>query len=55
MNTEDCLSALDVRGVNDDLTVESARPQKGRVEDVGTVGRCHHYDPRVALKAVQLD
>ena len=38
-----------------DLAVEAARPQEGRVEDVGTVGGGDHDHVRVRVEAVHLD
>ena len=43
VHLEDLLSALDVRDVDKDLTVKSARSHKCRVKDVNTVG-CRHND-----------
>src|SRR5690606_162503 len=55
VNAEDRLPSVDVGCVDDDLTIEAARAEQGRVEDVGTVRRRHHDHPGVALEAVELD
>src|SRR5690606_2476773 len=54
-DAEDRLPSVDVGCVDDDLTIEAARAEQGRVEDVGTVRRRHHDHPGVALEAVELD
>ncbi|KAF5037560.1 hypothetical protein DSECCO2_563310 [anaerobic digester metagenome] len=55
VHLEDALAALEV-GVGDhNLTVEAARTQQGRVEDVGTVGGGDEDDALVGLEAVHLD
>ena len=48
------LSALDVGDVDVDLSVESARTHKCRVENIGTVGCRHNDNGRTCLEAVHL-
>ena len=48
-------TSLDVGQVDRHLAVEAARPQQGRVEDVGPVGRRDDDDARVGGEAVHLD
>src|SRR4051812_48931043 len=48
-------AALAVGAVDDDLTVEAARAQQRRVEDVGTVGGGDQDDVVLHLEAVHLD
>ena len=55
MDPQDLGAALDVGNVDDDLAVEATRPQEGRVQDVGPVGRTEHDDPERAGEAVHLD
>jgi len=55
MDLEDLAPAGAVRPVDHDLTVEPARPQQRRVEDVGTVGGGDEDDVVLHLEAVHLD
>ena len=55
MDFEDLFSSCDVGPADDDLPVESARSEQGRIQDVRTVGGCQDDDPRVLGKAVHLD
>ncbi len=55
VNSENGLSALDVRNVNVNLTIKSARPQKRLIQNVGTVGCSHNDDAFVFLEAVHLN
>ena len=55
VHLEDLPAAGAVRPVDDDLTVEAARPQQRRVEDVGTVGGGDEDDVVLHLEAVHLD
>ncbi len=49
------LAAVDIGVRHHDLAVETARTQKGRIENVGTVGRRDQDDAFIGLKAVHLD
>ena len=55
VQAEDFEAAVDVGHVDGHLTVEAARPQQRRVEDVGPVGRGEHDEAGVAAEAVHLD
>ena len=55
VHLEDLPAAGAVRPVDDDLTVEAARPQQRRVEDVGPVGGGDEDDVVLHLEAVHLD
>ena len=55
VDLEDVLAALAVGAVDDDLAVESTRPQQRRVEDVGAVGGGDQDDVVLHLEAVHLD
>ena len=55
VNLEDLLAALAVGAVDDDLAVEAAGPQQGRVEDVRPVGGGDQDDVVLHLEAVHLD
>ena len=55
MDLEDPFAADHVRIRHDDLTVEAAGAQQGRVEHVGPVGRGDEDDPLVGLEPVHLD
>ena len=55
VHREDALAALDVRTVDDDPAVETARPQQRRIEHVRPVGGRHQDDAFVGLEAVHLD
>src|SRR5690606_1389636 len=55
VDLEHLFAARDVRVRHDDLTVETAGTQKGRVENVGTVGRRDQDDAFIGFKAVHLD
>src|SRR6185437_4592769 len=52
---QDALAAGQVRLGDHDLPVESARPQQGRVEDVGPVGRGDYDHAALGVEAVQFD
>ena len=51
---QDRQALLQVGERHHDLAVEAARPQQGRVEDVGPVGRRHHDHALGRLEAVHL-
>ncbi len=51
---QDRLAPLEVGTIDDDLTVESARAQQRRVEDVGAVGRRQQDDALRLVEAVHL-
>jgi hypothetical protein len=55
VDLEDLLAALDIGQAHIDLTVKAARTEQGLIQNVGTVGGCHHDDAIVGLKAVHLD
>src|SRR4029450_13715300 len=55
VDPEDVQAALEVGPVDGDLTVEAARAQQGRVEDVGPVGGRDQDHPRLDVEAVHLD
>ena len=55
MNLEDFLSALDVGNVDVDLSVESARTHKSRIENVRTVGRRHDDNRAACFETVHLN
>ena len=50
-----CLRPFAVGTVDDDLTVEAARPEQRRVEDVRAVGGGDQDDVVLHLEAVHLD
>src|SRR5262245_1651794 len=52
---ENALSALHVRTVDDNASIEAARTQERGIEHVGTVRRRHEDDAFVRLEAVHLD
>ena len=52
---QDRLPAGAVRERDRDLTIEAARSQQGRVEDVGAVGGGEDDDARLVVEAVHLD
>src|SRR5271157_1219341 len=52
MHAENSLSALDIRNRDDNLPVESARPQKGWVKHVRPVGCGHNNDTLVRFEPV---
>ncbi len=51
---QDAATVLELGEGHDHLTVEAARPEQGRIEDVGPVRRRHHHDPGGDLEAVHL-
>src|SRR6185436_19665030 len=53
--TQDLLASLEIGIANRDLTIEAARPQQRRVEDVGAIGGRDHDDSVGAREAVHLD
>ena len=55
VDLEDLLAADEIGIGDDDLAVETARPQQGGIEHVGTVGRRDDDDAFVLLEAVHLD
>src|SRR5690606_26896807 len=55
VDLEDAFAALDVGCRDDDATVEAARPQQRRIEDIRAVGRGDQDDAFVGLEAVHLD
>ncbi|MNQ60834.1 hypothetical protein D3C85_751330 [compost metagenome] len=55
MNLENLFATTDVRQTNYNLTVETARTQQRRVQNIGTVGRGNHDDAVIHLKAVHLN
>ena len=55
VHAQDLQAPLHVGPVEDDLAVEAARPQEGRVEHVGPVGGGHHDHVGVRVEAVHLD
>src|SRR4249919_1454093 len=55
VDLEDVLAAFAVGPVDDDLAVEAAGPQQGRVEDVGPVGGGDQDDVVFHLEPVHLD
>merc|ERR1719199_1410500 len=54
VHAEDGNAALEVGVVDHDASIEAARPQERRVEDVSAVGRGDHDDSGVALEAIHL-
>ena len=52
---EDRLTPANIRLVENDLSVEASRAQKGWVKDVRAVGRRHDYDVCIRIEAVHLD
>ena len=55
VHLQDLPAAEAVRAVDDDLPVEAARPEQGRIEDVGPVRRGDEDDVVLHLEAVHLD
>src|SRR5690606_12344223 len=55
MHVEDRFAALDIRAIDDDLTIEATGAQQRRVEHVGTVGSTDQDDALVAVEAIHLD
>ena len=55
VHVEDRPAAFQVGTVDDDLAVEAARAQQGRVEDVGTVRGGDQDDARLGVEPVHLD
>ena len=54
MNPQDIRPRLHRRGRELDFTINAARPQQGRVEDVEPVGRHDDFDVLRGLEAVEL-
>mmetsp|Transcript_73448 Transcript_73448/g.146097 ORF Transcript_73448/g.146097 Transcript_73448/m.146097 type:complete len:217 (-) Transcript_73448:762-1412(-) len=54
VHLEDCLAAVVVGQIDGHTAIETARPEQGIIQDVGTVGRRKDDDARVALEAVHL-
>ena len=52
VHVEDLLPALHVRQAHGHATIKSPWPQQGVVQDVRTIGRCHHDDTAVAFEAI---
>src|SRR5699024_5818809 len=55
MDLEDVPTALHIRSFDGDLSVEAARTQQGRVENIGSVGRGDEDDVGLDVEAVHLD
>ena len=55
MHAQNLLATLHIRAVNGDLTVEAARAQQRRVEDVGAVGGGDKDDALRLLKAIHFN
>ena len=55
MDLEDFLATDDIRVRHNDLTVEAARTQQRRIENIRTVGRSDQNDAFIRLEAVHLD
>ena len=55
MNTQDMLTALDVRAVNRNLAIKTARTQQSRVQDIGAVGRSEKNHALALFKTIHLN
>ena len=55
VDLEDLLSATDIGAVDEHMAVEAPRPEEGRIERLGAVGRRHHDHAAVGPEAVHLD
>ena len=55
MDFEDRFAAVHVGAVNSDMTVETARPEQRRIENVGSVCGRDQDDARLFVKAVHLN
>ena len=55
VDLQDLLATADVRQRDDDLAVETARPQQCGVQYVGTIRRRNDYHAFVTVKAIHLD
>ncbi len=55
MHLQDAFAADDIRVRDDDLTIEAAGTQQGRIENVRPVGRGDQDDTLVGLETVHLD
>jgi len=51
---EDLFPSLHVRQGNDDLAVETSRPQQRRIQNIGSVRRRDEYHPLIGFKTVHL-
>ena len=54
MHVEDLPPSLQIRQIDLNNTVESARTDEGGVEEVLPIGRCHHDDVRISAKPIHL-
>ena len=52
MNVEDLPPSLQIRQIDFNDTVKSARPNEGGVEQVLPIGRCHHDDVRISAEPI---
>ena len=55
VDLEDLLSSNDIRNADDDLSVETARPQKRRIEYVRSVGCSQNDDARILRESIHLN
>ena len=55
MNLQNLLAVVNVRLVKHDAPVKTSGPEKRRIQNIGTVGRGHHYNVRVAVKSVHFN
>ena len=54
MHAQDLLTALDIGTRDDDLTIETAGTQQGRIEHIGAVGRRNDDDAFIGLETIHL-
>ena len=55
MDFQDAQTAAEVRQVDDDLPIKTARTEQGGIQDVRTVRRRDHDDARIHFKAVHFN
>ena len=55
MDTDDFLSALNVRNADDNLTVKASRSQQSRIQDIRTVCRGQNDDTGILSESVHLN
>ena len=54
MNLQDLLSSTDIRCTYRNGTVKSSRTKNGRIQDIHTVGCCHHDDSLINPETIHL-
>ena len=55
MHMQDLLTSTNIRSSNKDFAVKSSRTHDRRIQNINTVGRCHHDNTLVDTKTIHLD